>query len=204
MIRVIGHKNDGIVRGRKDEKRLSLPDLFKEIMPEMAERVYREKGRFDDDLLYYFKRIYTNILRDYEKSGFTGSYTFDKYAEDLPFYFNGIDDSFVPAKYILVRYRDDIAENGCNFTRASSLRELGEELTNWCIFCNSEIKENKEGFLLLRNGKLVDFEIKSISRYNKKLGNYKEYSVLNIRDKEVNKTLQKCFDEYYLIYTPNR
>lgn len=204
MIRVIGHKNDGIVRGRKDEKRLSLPDLFKEIMPEMAERVYREKGRFDDDLLYYFKRIYTNILRDYEKSGFTGSYTFDKYAEDLPFYFNGIDDSFVPAKYILVRYRDDIAENGCNFTRASSLRELGEELTNWCIFCNSEIKENKEGFLLLRNGKLVDFEIKSISRYNKKLGKYKEYSVLNIRDKEVNKTLQKCFDEYYLIYTPNR
>ena len=204
MIRVTGHKNDGIVRGRKDEKKLSLPDLFKEIMPEMAERVYREKGRFDDDLLYYFKRIYTNILRDFEKSGFTGSYTFDKYAEDLPFYFNGIDDSFVPAKYILVRYRDDVAEQGCNFTRASSLKELGEELTNWCIFCNSEIKDDKEGLLLLRNGKLVDFEIKPISRYNKKLGKYKEYSVLNIRDKEVNKTLQKCFDEYYLIYTPNR
>ncbi len=204
MIRVIGHKNDGIKNGRKDEKRLSLPDIFKEIMPEMAERVYRKKGRAEDDLIFYFRRIYTNILRDYEKSGFTGSYTFDKYAEDLPFYFNGIDDSFVPAKYILVRYRDDVAESGCSFTRAGSLKELGEELTNWCIFCNSEIKENKEGLLLLRNGKLVDFDIKSVKRYDKELGNYKEYSLSNIRDKEVNKTLQKCFDEYYLIYTPNR
>lgn len=204
MIRVTGHKNDGIVRGRKDEKRLSLPDLFKEIMPEMAERVYKIKGRTEDDLLFYFKRIYTNILRDYEKSGFTGSYTFDKYAEDLPFYFNGIDDSFVPAKYILVRYRDDVAEQGCNFTRASSLRELGEELTNWCIFCSSEIKEDKEGLLLLRNGKLVDFDVKSVQRYNEKMGNYKEYSISNIREKEVNKRLQGYFDEFYLLYTPQK
>ena len=204
MIRVTGHKNDGIVRGRKNEKRLSLPDLFKEIMPEMAESVYKIKGRAEDDLLFYFKRIYTNILRDYEKSGFTGSYTFDKYAEDLPFYFNGIDDSFVPAKYILVRYRDDVAEQGCNFTRASSLRELGEELTNWCIFCSSEIKEDKEGLLLLRNGKLVDFDVKSVQRYNKKLGNYKEYSISNIREKEVNKRLQGYFDEFYLLYTPQK
>ena len=81
---------------------------------------------------------------------------------------------------------------------------LGEELTNWCIFCSSEIKEDKEGFLLLRNGKLVDFDVKSVQRYNKKLGNYKEYSISNIREKEVNKRLQGYFDEFYLLYTPQK
>ena len=57
----------------------------------------------------------------YEKFGFSGSYTFDKYAEDLPFYFSGLDDRFVPAKYIVITYHDELGSRGAAFSREKSM-----------------------------------------------------------------------------------
>ena len=70
MIVVTGHKDDGKIKGRKNEIRISLADVFKEIMPEIAERAYAIKGRKCEVLRDYFKMVYNNLLRDYEKFGF--------------------------------------------------------------------------------------------------------------------------------------
>ena len=205
MISVLGHKDDGKIKGRKNEIRLSLADIFRDIMSEIAERVYTAKGKKSEDLRDYFKMVYNNLLRDYEKFGFSGSYLFDKYAEDLPFYFSGLDDSFVPAKYIVITYHDEFGSRGASFSREKSIKGVEEYLTNWSVFMNKEIKDDKDGLIILRNGKLVDFDLKRSEKYNDKLGkNYTKYSISNIRDKEVNKTLQSYFDEFYILYEPKQ
>ena len=205
MLVVTGHKDDGKIKGRKNEIKISLADIFKEIMPEMAERAYAIKGRKCENLRDYFKMVYNNLLRDYEKFGFSGSYLFDKYAEDLPFYFSGIDDCFVPAKYLVVTYHNELGSHGAAFARKGSIKEVEKYLTEWSSFMNREIKDSRDGLIILRNGKLVDFDLKRSKKCGDKSGeSHTKYYISNIRDKEVNKTLQDYFDEFYILYTPKK
>ena len=201
MVTVTGHKNDNIIR--ENENQTTLVEILKDIIIEITDRAYElESVKNSENQRFLFKRIYTNILSDYKKEWFMEKYTFDKYADDLPFYFNDLEKKCVPAEYLIAFYGDKLGKDGVEFSRQSSIEDVEECLSNWSLFKGKQItNEDKFGIIVLRNGKVVDFEINSEKKYDDKLkADYYEYTIANITDKEDNQILNDYFEEFYILY----
>lgn len=201
MITVTGHKNDNVIRN--NENQTTLATILKDIMIEMTDRAYEVQTlKNEDNRRLLFKMIYTNILCDYKKDWFMDKYTFDKYADDLPFYFNDLEKKCVPAEYLLVFYEDRIAKKGIELSRHSTIESVEKYLSNWSLFTGKHfVGGNKEGLIILRNGKVIDFDIDAEKKFDEELKvDFYKYTISNMDDKEDNPVLSDYFEEFFILY----
>jgi len=201
MITVTGHRNDNVIRD--NENQTTLATILKDIMIEMTDRAFElENNKNEENKRLLFKMIYTNILCDYKKDWFMDKYTFDKYADDLPFYFNDLEKKCVPAEYLLVFYEDRVGKRGIELSRHSTIESVEVYLTNWSLFKGKHFVDgNKEGLIILRNGKVINFDINAEKKLDEELKvDFYKYTISNMVNKEDNQVLSEYFEEFFILY----